>query len=326
MTAAPSSARTAPRKLAALGFAHLVLGWTATVIAPLWVLLLAPLFFGVPHVINDFRLLVLKPPAPVTKRLLLVVALPLTLLTALRGALLFGAPHLPVVEVGLGFSAVWGATWVATEGRSRLRSGLLPIVAALGLVCASRPGFTALALGHGHNLVAVALWIAYMGRALVAPWVQALLGALFLILSSSLLFGLVPFGSSASVAGLSFEGLRSALAPGLAPGAGDQVVMSFAFAQLVHYSIWVFLLPACASANPAPVGAPQIPPRAFEGFDFRGLAIGGIALIGLPALALLDATGARSAYLSLVLFHGWLEVALIIYWLAGRQKTEAREA
>ena len=50
-----------------------------------------------------------------------------------------------------------------------------------------------------------------------------------------------------------------------------------------------------------------------------GIAAGLLLLITLPMLGLFDATGARSAYLSIVLFHGWLEIALIVYWVSSKQ-------
>lgn len=321
---APS--RALPHRLARLGLAHLCLGWVATLLAPVWVLLLAPLLLGVPHVLNDFRLLVLRPPAPVTRRLLLWVAVPLGALTLLRGALLLGAPHFPTLEVGLGFFAVVGAAWVASKERAQLRPWLLGAIVVLGVTCASRPGMAALVLGHGHNLVAIGLWLAFMHRARVSRSIQAGLGLLFVILMAALLLGVVPTTSGASVAGFSFEGLRSSLAPGLAPAAGDRVVMSFAFAQLMHYSIWVFLLPACAGAMRERRSIGQVARDLHRELGDFGIAAGLLALIALPTLGLFDAIGARSAYLSIVLFHGWLEIALIVYWVASRQDSHDRLA
>jgi hypothetical protein len=314
-------------RLALLGLAHLALGWAATLLAPLWVLLLAPLLFGVPHVVNDLRLLVLKPPAPVANQLLLVIAVPLVAMTLLRASLLLGAPRFPVLEVALGFLAVLGAAWVASKERGPLRGWLLLGIAVLGILCASQPSLCALALGHGHNLVAVALWLSFMRRAKVSFRVSAALAGLFLALGAVLLLGLVPHGSSSPVAGLGFAGLRETLAPGLTPGAGDRVVMSFAFAQLMHYSIWVFLLPACTRSTRGDHGRrslPQIWRDLTAELGQTGVALAALGFIALPLLGMLDATGARSAYLSIVLFHGWLEIALITYWLGGRREAAAR--
>ena len=50
------------------------------------------------------------------------------------------------------------------------------------------------------------------------------------------------------------------------------------------------------------------------------------ALLGvaaLPLLGCLDPAGTRAAYLSLVLFHGWLELSLAAYlFSAGLDPTE----
>ena len=326
---ANASTRPVPR-LVRLGLAHLLFGWFATLLAPVWVLLLAPLVFGVPHILNDLRLLILRPPAPVASRLLLVIAGPLFVMTLMRGSLLLGAPRFPAPEVGLGFAAVLGAAWVVSKERGAIRHTLLLSILALGVACSLRPHWCALILGHGHNLMAVALWLAFMHRAQVPRRAQICLALLFLALVGALLLGLASAGNPAPIAGLSFAGLRDALAPGLSPEAGNRVVMSFAFAQLMHYSIWVFLLPACARASqPSTSGVSQgrrTPSTVLadlrKELGQRGLAFCIVALISLPLLGLLDATGARSAYLSIVLFHGWLEIALVVYWLGGRTSSE----
>lgn len=301
----------APRQFVGLGLAHLALGWGATLIAPVWVLLLAPLVFGVPHVLNDLRLLIWRPVLPVGRRLVGVIIGPLVAMTLLRVSLLWGAPRYALLEVLLGFLAVVGAVAVAFEGRAILRWGLIAALMILGAACCARPELCALLLGHVHNFVAVGLWLWLLKRAHVSGKARLGLGLLFLALLATILAGVVPAWSAAPVAGLGFDGLRETLAPGLSVATGERVVLAFAFAQLMHYSVWMFLLPGCAWGAG---GSHTI--KEWNGKLGRGGVL--VALLALPLLGLLDPTEARSTYLSFVLFHGWLEIALIMHWIAGR--------
>ena len=127
---------------------------------------------------------------------------------------------------------------------------------------------------------------------------------------------------AATLGGLSFEGLRATLAPGLAGAAADRVVLTFAFAQLVHYSVWLFLIPVTLASSSRAWVLRDL------GDDFGGSGRAAIlvAVLALPILGLLDPAGARSAYLSLVLFHGWLEVAMIVHWLLRPSASQPLEA
>ncbi|MFT5291167.1 MAG: hypothetical protein ACI8PQ_001798 [Planctomycetota bacterium] len=312
MNSAMSGVRsTAPRQFVGLGLAHLVIGWGATLLAPVWVLLLAPLIFGVPHVLNDLRLLIWRPVMPVNRRLVGVILVPLVAMTLLRVSLLLGAPRYALWEVLLGFLAVVGAVAVAFQGRGNLRWWLMGALVALGVACCARPKLCGLFLGHAHNLIAIGFWLWLLKRANVSGRARLGLGLLFLAMMTAILAGVVPAWSATPVAGLSFEGLRETLAPGLSVAMGERVVLSFAFAQLMHYSVWMFLMPGCAWGQGE---AHTI--RDWSGKLGRSGVL--VALLALPLLGLIDPIGARSTYLSFVLFHGWLEIALVMHWLAGR--------
>ncbi len=312
MSSTESGARSAaPRRFVGLGLAHLVLGWGATLLAPVWVLLLAPLAFGVPHVLNDLRLLIWRPVLPLGRRLVGVIVVPLAVMTLLRVSLLWGAPRYPLLEVLLGFLAVVGAVAVAFQGRAALRWGIITALVILGAACCVRPKLCGLFLGHAHNLIAVGFWLWLLKRAHVTGKARLGLGFLFLALMAVILTGVVPALSATPVAGLGFDGLRETLAPGLSVKVGERVVLAFAFAQLMHYSVWMFLLPACAWGEG---GSRTI--KEWSGKLGRGGVL--VALLALPLLGLFDPTGARSTYLSFVLFHGWLEIALVMHWIAGR--------
>ena len=323
---ADSDAQNVGGRLARVGAVHILLGWVVTLIAPVWVLLLAPLVLGVPHVLNDLRLFVWQPAMPVARRLLTLVLVPLAVLTALRVALLLGAPRFPLAEVLLGFTAVAGAAWEVMHARyafpsrsTKMAEALsLALLFSFGLSCALRPTLCAVLLAHAHNLIAVGIWIAFLRRGKVSRAARFSLGALYLALLAALLLFAIPQWLTVPVAGFGLEGLRDSLAPGLAHEVGDRLVLSFAYAQLMHYSVWVFLLPACAWGVRRNTRVRERFDNLQRSFGVGGLALVAVVLLTLPLLGLFDPVGARSAYLTFVLFHGWLEIALITYWLGTR--------
>jgi hypothetical protein len=280
-----------------------------TVFAPLWLLLLAPLVLGVPHVIADLRYLLFSRPAA-SRRLAWALLLPFAPLTALRLAVVFGRAGWPRVEVLLGLASVVVAVGPARAAVWKRAVALLGVF-ALGAFAAARPDFVALALGHLHNVIALGLWLVWARAssrdvaaaiALVGGGALAILGGVIdpMIAASGAL--------AAPAAGLDLAALADTLAPGLAPVAAARVVLLFAFAQALHYAVWLVLLPAAARAGREPRGL-LTSLRADLGR--AGAAAAVVASVAVPLAGLVDAAGTRAVYLSLVLFHGWLEVALI---------------
>jgi hypothetical protein len=289
------TARFAPFCLAALGL---------TLVAPLWLLLLSPLLLGVPHIAADLRYLAFS-------RGRLVVGwpvwLPLALLTAARSSVVLGGPGSPALEVMLGACAVVGGVAGADASpRRRAAFALAGTLAALGLL---RPELVALTLGHVHNWLALGLWLAW-ARASASSVVSValLLAACGLALEP----GLAPrAGSVAPVPGLDLASLTEALAPGLEAGVALRLVMLFAFAQALHYAVWLALLPAAARPSVR---------YAASWRESLGPVVAGAAVVISAAVllaGLLAPAETRSVYLSLVVFHGWLELAVIARWMAA---------
>ena len=94
--AEPAPARAPAAALTLRASLLLVASLAATVIAPLWLLLLAPIVLGVPHVVADLRWLVLRP--GVERRVLLAIAGPLAAMTALRVVNLVDGASWPAAE------------------------------------------------------------------------------------------------------------------------------------------------------------------------------------------------------------------------------------
>ncbi len=321
-------ARDRSARLATLAAVHIAGALVLAVVAPVWLLLAGPILLGVPHVVADVRYLVLRPMAGRGRPVVPYVLAPLAGLTALRALLVLGGPRHLEVEVAFGSAAVLLAVMLA-PGVSwrRLATGaaLAPLI-ALMLADGER---AVLWLGHLHNLFAFGLWFAL-------AWGEGpsrrLVGVAALFFGAALLLIGGAFDSiagacgawEATAAGLDLSLLREGLAPGMEPVAGNRVVVLFVFAQSVHYAVWLRLIPGRLARRAA---APTFR-RSFEALKKDLGAVGfrvAIALsIAVPALALLDPVGVRSTYLSLALFHGWLEIATIaLLFVSGRSILEA---
>ena len=94
------------------------------------------------------------------------------------------------------------------------------------------------------------------------------------------------------------------------------VVLLYAFAQAVHYGIWLRLVPD-GVARPGARGIAGLR----RDFGARGLGLFAVASVALPVVAVAgDAARVRDTYLALVVFHAWLELAVIGYLVAARAR------
>ncbi|MBI4954790.1 MAG: hypothetical protein HY908_22400 [Myxococcales bacterium] len=296
---------------AALGVSALLLASTV----PLWMLVLGPLLWGVPHVLADVRYLVVRP--GYHRRALFMVVLSVGLAASfvlgLRGGLL----------------AVAGTVAVA-------RGSLARKVVALGVVgglyaLAELSGWVADAvLVHAHNLVGVGLWWAWRRRG-PGAWAHYLPLCVFAVGSALILLGAhEPLFAAAGAheapwTKLDFGELEWAFAPTLEGPIASRLVVLFAFQQAMHYVVWLRLVPDEAR--------PQPTPRSFR-MSWRALvrelgpwvllAAAGGALV-FWGWALESPAGARHAYLSVSFFHVYLElVAVGVFWVEGRFARRAR--
>lgn len=291
-------AHDAQRPVAAVAVA-LVLGAAAlTWLAPMPALLLAPLLLGVPHVVGDLWVLLLRPGAQ--RRVWPWVVAPLLGLVLLRALAAAGLGVPAPAEVALGALAVLLG---AASTRSAQRVGLALLACLPLLVFWDRVG---LVLGHLHNAVAVAVLVWWGPRRLglaVAGVCVVVAAAIFAGLADG---ALAPFG------GLDPDSLARTLAPGVAAPWAGRWVSSFCFAQLVHYLCWVGLLPVLLRDRPGPRRPLLAALRADLGRPLVAAAV--VGAVAVPLLATWDPVAVRSGYLSLVLFHGWMELSVLAAW------------
>ncbi len=311
-------------RLAVLAALHMIVALTLAVVAPVWLLLFAPLLLGVPHVFADIRYLLLRPPSRVERAAMLGVLVPLGGMTLLRVLLVFGVISVPRIEVLLGLLSL-GAAVVLVRGRTRLQLGLVAAIAGLTIIGMLSPRMVALGMAHLHNLVAFALWIAWSRKSGTSKRCTLAVGGMFLAGLALLVSGLLdPFvgaiGGLGSVGGLTLGEITNTLAPGLPEALALKLVLVFAFAQSVHYIIWLRLIPGSEpfESQKSPTTFRRDMKGLLSDFGPTGLALAiGLTLL-VPLFGLLDPAGTREFYLSIVLFHGWLEISMAAHWLVKR--------
>lgn len=287
-------------RVTVLGSALICTSFALTAAVPLVMLLLGPIIWGIPHVLADVRYLVARP--GLHRRPLALGALGVGIFSAtglglgVRGGLLGAALALLVARGSAGRRAV-GMGVVA---------GLFALAALAGPVVAD------VVFAHVHNLVAVLLWWAWRPReARKHLWPVVL----FALGVGALLLGVMDpvfawtRGLSAPWTGLGLRELAWGLAPGVRGPMAARLVVLYAFAQAVHYVVWLRLVPED--------DRPSKTPRSYgQSFRVLGADIGGwllwlavIGAVGLAGWAVVAPGQARDGYLRLASFHGHLELA-----------------
>lgn len=275
-----------------------------TGVAPLWLLVFGPLVLGVPHLLADVRYLVVRPGLHRRRAWWLACALPLAA-TSLTAAPWAGA------------LAVIGGAAVARDPRW-IGLGLGVVLLAAAVVA---PTATTWALLHAHNLIAIGLWWAWRPAeprrsvpvlAVLGAYGAILLGALDPLLLGHARIFWTPDGMTAGR-------LFGELAPGVPHPWDARVVASFAFAQSVHYAVWLRWIPEDDRRRHTP--RPLLASYRALVDDFGAPVLVGVAVlaVGIGAWACVSVPAARGGYLRLATFHGWMELACLAGWLGARR-------
>ena len=289
-------------RVMAAGCAVVGFSLAATLISPFWLLALGPVVLGVPHLVADVRYLVLRPGLHQRIALWLPVGIPL---------LLAGTSRFSMTS---GLTACAGMALLARSAWTR-KMIALACIGALMVAAWVVGDAAALVFAHAHNFIAVMLWWCWRPRS--GQRQQAVVPVLFLTASVLLVLGwLEPWGRGFAwqPAGLGPGYHLSFLAPGIAEPWGLRLVLLFAFAQSVHYGVWLRLIPED--------DRPQETPRTFRA-SARALTsdVGTPLMVFVILLSLVialwasfDLTAARENYLRMALFHGYLEL-IAATWL-----------
>lgn len=298
-------------RVAVFGGSVILTSMAATLLCPFWLLALGPICWGTPHLLSDLRYLVFKPGYLRRRLFWLLVAVPILV------------AGLGWHSMRVGLLAVLGAA-VLGHGKFGRKATAALIGLALLLVVWPHEELSQLVFAHLHNFIAVLLWWYWRpGRKLFS----AAIPLAFLACSAAIFFGAatpLPGLLNWAPSGLTAGEHLATMAPGLAAPWGLRLVLLFAFAQAVHYGIWLRLIPE--------EDRPQATPRTFAA-SIRALRVdmgSGILWVavllglGFAIWAVADLAQSRIGYLRLALFHGYLELAaatLLFIERPGRTET-----
>ena len=304
------------RRVALIACAHALVAFLLTATFPMLLFVVGPILLGVAHVSADVRYLVLRRGLPKWwKHIVIGICLALVGMRGagevLGGMLLLHAEHV----VALGWMAL--AAFVAMRlGGSRTRGVIVGLViVGLGLASALAPYGSRIAFIHLHNLVAVTLWI-WLFRMRITYALVPLLFMAFLVFLLGSPWVLSVMGATGGVSSLGLHLLSAAdfTAPGVQSSAAIHLTLSYVFLQSVHYAAWLLLIPQEDMTREAPLtfrGSARSLTR-----DFGSLGVAAIVFATLLVVvgAFSDALASRRMYLSLAMFHNYLELAMAAYF------------
>jgi len=289
-------------RVAAIGLFAMTTALFGAAFVPVWMLAFGPIVLGVPHILADLRYLVAKP--GFHKRGLGALGI---------AALLAGSALTGMLAPGIG--AVLLTAFVARGSLARKA-----IVVVLGLVWLSVTlqyrGWSEFAFAHAHNLIAVLLFWSWRDRGSSLHRIPLVFfGAVVAM------FALGMFDESALAApvfGATMPMFVRDLGANLSGPWGLRLVLIYAFAQSVHYGVWLRLVPEEDRERPAPRGFASSYKALVRDVGRPLLALALVSLVALIAWALFDLVSARSGYLRLAIFHGPLELVAAAFFFIER--------
>jgi hypothetical protein len=320
------------RRLAVTATLGILVALALTIAAPAAVFIVGPILLGVPHVAADVRYLLVRRGVPasfgVTTAIVISAFIALRILDETRT---FGS----LLRLELALGAAWillAMLFAAASTKSYRRLAFaLPVLAAITFAALRSPRLAQLVFVHAHNLVGVGVWIALFRStarrrsssrfdlAILVPLV-ALVAATALLLSTATLPWTFHHGAPRSF-GLDFGTLHGWLAPGLPPMLGAGVAASYVFLQSVHYSAWLVWIPQDDIRGEGTLTFRMSARSLLKDFGVPALAFIVVAMLVVLTFAFKNAQRTRDMYISLALFHGYLELAMIGYFaVRGRAR------
>lgn len=302
-------------RVAVAGSTLMLIALATAAFLPLWVLALGPIVWGTPHILGDVRYLWVRPGRHRHWPKWVLVALPLLVLSV-------------SAHPAWGFGAAAGAA-LSARG-SWIKKGIaLALAGALIAVAIAEERWTSVIFAHAHNFIGIALWWSWRKRLGRLHWIPLIVFAIGcgLLLSGALDGMLLDWGIlSANPGGLDIYYHLGSLAPGVPGMLAVRLVLLFAFAQSVHYLVWVRLVPEedRKRETPRTFAATFRALRADFGAPLLALTI--LVALGVAVWAAIDVFAARNGYLRAVLFHGHLELAAAaLLFIEGRRPRASTE-
>ena len=287
-----------------------VLAFAGAWLFPLAVLALGPVLLGVPHLLSDVRYLVARPGLHRRAAFWALVVLPL--------GVVYSRP-----EVWVGLLCAIGAALIARTTAWRKVIAVV-VLGALAAWVHGHRGVAEIWMAHAHNIVALVMWtLFFRARSAGSPVGRRRhLGvALLFALLGTLLFVMPLRQTAESFAGLTLDVQLRSLSPVVDPQLSLRFVLFFAFAQSVHYAVWLRAVPEEAR-NRAGIRSFASTARALQK-DVGPWLLAAFALVfvGIAAWALSDLVAARTGYLRLAIAHAYLEIAVATLFILERRST-----
>ena len=281
----------------------IVTSLTLAVLAPRWTLALGPIVLGVPHVLADARYLVVRPGYHRRSAILLAVLPPL-------------AAGLWTADLAWAAVAMAAATLVA-RGPLLRKVVALAAAAALYAACAYFGRLSAIVFAHLHNFIAIGLWWSLRPRRR-----ELFPLALYVVACLAIALGTLDFAFEAlrlPAIGTSLRGHGRDLAPASFPAdLAVRAAVFFAFAQSIHYVVWLRLIPEDGRERTAPrpfISTFRALMKDLGPWALAAFALGAAVILGW---AFVDLADARSGYLRMAVVHGHLELAaLALFFVEG---------
>ena len=261
---------------------------------PCWQLALGPILLGIPHLLGDIRFLVVRENLHKDSLFWLLVVTPLSLFLLLQSP-------------AYGAGSILGATFLSKKSTVRHAVGLVAMALILLALYNSRAFLYAVL--HLHNVIAVAIWWGWNKK---RQWWEGITLIVCCLFSMVILFGPIDaFAIHNSHPDLlDPEYFQRTLAPFAAEHLQFRLVMLYAFLQSFHYLIWIKLIPEESSKQPSPQSFKKSLRELHCDLGSYFLLLTGLCMLGLGAWAAFDIESARSNYLWLISFHGFLELAV----------------
>ncbi len=293
------------------GTVAILFAFVAASTVPWFALTVGPIVLGVPHLLADVRYLVAQPRLHRRFAFWAGVAAP-TVLAAL----------VPAAWVSM--LAIVGAALVA-RAPWRARIPVMTVAGILGLLAYRWATIANVAVAHAHNGIAIVVFVLFARARARAEGARALVYALavaatFFVLGAAILLGLADgVASNALRPGGGADAVVRALGPVGDPLLALRLAVFFAFAQSVHYAVWLRLVPEEARTRPGlrSIASSLAALRADVGQHALVLSV--VLLLGFLVWGLFTFDGARTGYLRLATFHGPLELGAAALLLLERR-------
>ncbi|MEM6996087.1 MAG: hypothetical protein AAF721_36610 [Myxococcota bacterium] len=284
-----------------------------TLVFPLWLLALGPMVWGVPHLVADFRYLVVRPGYG-NRRILWVVG------------------GIPLLAIAVGGPLVWGfvgtaAVALCARGSRAWRVIACAAMLALGGLAMSAGTLADVVFGHVHNFAAVGLWWLWRRRTGRVHWLPIVL----LAAATALLLSPDPAAVVRAFGGLGWHPAHEGatvqlwrLAPRAGPDIGLRLVLLFCFMQSVHYAVWMVLIPDEAQTRATVMTFRKSYEDLRRDLGSGAIVVTGLLAVSLAAWALWDLAAAGRGYFRVARFHGHLELMAGCLLLLERKSASRR--